>query len=209
MQKLAVILLCGWAASVLWLFSPRCVFACSCVAPGPPKVELAQSVGVFAGRVIDIEKPSGTVMSSADPVIVTLQVSTVWKGPAYKTLVMQTVRESDSCGFPFEPGQEYLVYARGTESNLAVSLCSRTRPLAEATEDIRQLGSGTIPQDQQPPSPVRADANTSAPRAVPTLTPLATTTSMPMSTTPVAILLSIVLLVGVPLVWGIGRRTRK
>ncbi len=79
MQKLAVILLCGWAASVLWLFSPRCVFACSCVAPGPPKVELAQSVGVFAGRVIDIEKPSGTVMSSADPVIVTLQVSTVWK----------------------------------------------------------------------------------------------------------------------------------
>jgi hypothetical protein len=153
MEKLAAVLLCGVITSVLWLASPGCAFACSCLPPGPPKVELAQSVAVFAGRVISIEKPSDTLMSSANPISVTLQVSTIWKGPAHQTVVVQTGPDSAGCGFSFEVGQEYLVYARGTETNLMVSLCSRTQRLTDATEDIRQLGQGMAPQPQQPLSP--------------------------------------------------------
>jgi hypothetical protein len=209
MYKLAVALLCDLAACALWLSTPGCVFACSCAPPGPPKVELSQSVSVFAGRVTHIEKPSGTIISSADPISITFQVSTVWKGPAYKTLVVQSARDSASCGFPFEPGQEYIVYARGSETHLLVSLCSRTQPLADAGEDIGQLGQGITPQGEQQLSPLPADATTSAPGAVATPTPVGATTSLSASTTPVAILLGILLLVGVPVVWGIGRLTRQ
>ena len=206
MKKLAVSLLCGFAA-LLWLATPRCVFACSCVAPGPPDVEVAQSVAVFAGRVIQVEQPNGPLVSSADPVRVTLQVATVWKGPVEPTVVVQTVRESASCGFPFAMGQDYLVYARGTETSLEVSLCSRTRSLTDAATDMRQLGPGMpAPQDAQ--SPVPAPPTTDAPGAVRTQTPVAATNTAPASSTAVAILLGIVLLVGMPVVWRIGRRAR-
>lgn len=209
MYKLSVVLLCGLVTSMFWLTTPRCAFACSCAAPGPPKSELSLSEAVFAGHVIDIEKPSGTLMSSVDPISVTLQVSTVWKGPAYKTMVVQTVRESASCGFPFEIGQDYLIYARGTEAKRMVSLCSRTQLLTDAAEDIRQFGQGMIPQREQPLSPVPSDTTTSDPPRVPTHTPVAATDTMPATTLPVAMLLSIVVLVGVPIIWGIGRLQRK
>ena len=121
-------------------------YACSCIALGPPEEELARSTAVFTGTVLEVytrNKP-GFSISSADPVDVTFQVETVWKGPAAKTLVASTARYGASCGYEFEAGNRYLVYANGAESGLTVSLCSRTRPISQATQDLDQLGQGKV-----------------------------------------------------------------
>ena len=120
-------------------------FACSCVAPWPPTEALAGATAVFVGKVSNLDVSTGLLTSTADPVEVTFQVSKVWKGPVHSTLLATTARSGASCGYGFERGQEYLVYARGTETELEVSLCSRTQPLSAADEDLAVLGQGNIP----------------------------------------------------------------
>jgi hypothetical protein len=36
-----------------------------------------------------------------------------WKGPAHKTTAVFSGENSAMCGYPFEPNQEYLVFATG------------------------------------------------------------------------------------------------
>ena len=48
-----------------------------------------------------------------------------------------------SCGFPFVEGEEYLVYSSNA---VTVSLCSRTRSMSEADEDLASLGEGRSPR---------------------------------------------------------------
>lgn len=129
----------------LFVFNIAFVFACSCIQPTSPKEALKQSTAVFVGEVIDIDVSSGIVISSADLVKVIFEVSKIWKGPDYKTLILTTARDGVSCGYSFEQGKEYIVYARGKGKKLNVSLCSRTKLLANAQEDIEELGEGGAP----------------------------------------------------------------
>ena len=141
-----LILLFAIAASLLsWSIMAHRVFACSCVAPGQPAVELENATVVFAGRVLALETPGGPIVSSADPVKVKFQVQEVWKGPVQSQLVVSTSRSGATCGYEFVQGQVYLVYSGGTPSELTVSLCSRTRPFATADEDFTALGNGSPP----------------------------------------------------------------
>lgn len=120
----------------LWAgIRPATAWACSCIPPGPPSAELDGATAVFSGEVIQIE-------GSADPVRVTLQVDTVWKGLQHTTLTVTTARDSASCGYGFKEGESYLVYATGVEDGLQVSLCSRTQHLSSAQEDLTALGEG-------------------------------------------------------------------
>jgi hypothetical protein len=120
--------------------------ACSCVAPGPPDEELTNSTAVFTGKVVGLSKPIDFgPISSADPIKITFQVYEAWKGSVSLTTTITTSRSSASCGYTFEKGGEYIVYAYGSENNLAVSLCSRTRPLDAAADDLEVLGVGTAP----------------------------------------------------------------
>ncbi len=138
-------------ALLAWALATGRGHACSCGMPGLPVVERDAAVAVFSGRVLRVDVRGGEVTSSADPVWVGFQTYSVWKGPALSTLVVSTARETASCGYPFEVGQEYLVYARGTWDALEVSLCSRTRTLSTAGEDLAALGPGTVlwPLDHQ------------------------------------------------------------
>jgi hypothetical protein len=113
------------------------------VLPGTPAEESTKSTAVFAGKVIGLNMPIGLVIRSTDLVRVTFQVYTVWKGPVHDTLVVTTARGGASCGYPFSRDSEYLVYARGTESFLETGICSRTRLLSAAGEDLVALGRGT------------------------------------------------------------------
>jgi hypothetical protein len=115
---------------------------CTCLPPGSPSEELERSTAVFSGRVVGIEVPSGRTMSSADPVEVTFKVYAVWKGPKSDTVTVTTARSSVSCGYEFETGRAYVVYARGEADDLQVSLCSRTKPLTRAGDDLAALGRG-------------------------------------------------------------------
>ena len=121
-------------------------YACSCAIPGPPAEELTRSIAVFTGKVIRISKPPNIgSLSSADPVKVTFQVYEVWKGAVSETTTIITSRSGASCGYAFEKGGEYIVYAHGSEDSFSVSLCSRTKSLDRAEEDLEVLGVGAGP----------------------------------------------------------------
>ncbi len=76
-------------------------------------------------------------------------------GKAQPTITVVTARWEPSCGYEFQQGQEYLVYARTVDATLVpkqpanivlqTGLCSRTQPLAEATQDLAALGDGQTP----------------------------------------------------------------
>lgn len=144
---------------------PRTVFACSCIQPDTPTAELNRSDAVFAGKVLAIDAPSGLPSfttsfpfinfqySSADPVSVTFDVSDVWKGPAYRRINVTTLRDSASCGYPFQAGETYLVYATNRGAELTAGLCSRTSGIGQAQADMVELGQGTAPTLDSPQQP--------------------------------------------------------
>ena len=72
----------------------------------------------------------------------------MWKGAVTETFVMMTSSlGAGDCGFPFEAGHEYLIYAYEREGYdlLAAWLCTRTQPLEYAEEDLAFLGKGRLP----------------------------------------------------------------
>lgn len=131
----------------LWfLAAPTPIHACSCVMPGIPQDELAKSTAVFVGKVISVtEKRPLLVISSADPTTVEFAVSKVWKGPVGPTSSFSTARIGAGYGFTFVEGKEYIVYSRDGDT---VSLCSRTKLIAKAQEDLDALGEGNPPNGE-------------------------------------------------------------
>jgi len=110
---------------------------------------LSNSEAVFSGEVVDFEKsPPPTTMiegtmwtimgGGGGTATATLRVSEVWKGPKQQTVEVSTGADSGmGCGYPFEEGQEYLVYAG---KGMSVDLCSETKPLSKAGADLALLG---------------------------------------------------------------------
>ena len=136
---------------------PDCASACSCATlPSTPQETLSDSKAVFTGEVVEFDKPppettmiEGTMMTvlggGGPEATVTLRVSEVWKGPRQQTTEITTEADSSvGCGYPFEEGREYLVYA--AKGNPSVSLCSETKPLSEANADLQALGDGDAPE---------------------------------------------------------------
>jgi hypothetical protein len=131
------------ALAIACVVNPACVFACSCLPPGPPADALASATSVFSGRVAAL---SGAVdAGGSDPVQVTFAISKVWKGTDQPTIEVLTPASSASCGFEFVQGEEYLVYASESEGQLQTNLCSRTALLAMADDDLAVLGAGSTP----------------------------------------------------------------
>ena len=136
--------------SVFTSFSFNEAHACSCMAPESPEKELERFQAVFSGTVTDIEKtnPSEPVFSDTDPVLVTFDVKRIWKGLEDKNsnVTVTTSASSASCGFYFQENVEYVVYAyqHEADSQLQVSLCSRTNTVENAEEDLIELGEGIL-----------------------------------------------------------------
>lgn len=141
------ILLLTVTLALVLLFNITTAYACSCAPPGTPQESLQDSTAVFSGQVIRIDTPAavGGIISTADPLKVTFQVIEIWKGPLGNPLIVQTARDSVSCGYNFLIGQEYLVYAYGSESDLQTNICTRTTPLTNAAGDLQAIGSGSVP----------------------------------------------------------------
>ncbi len=119
--------------------------ACSCaLAPGSPAEEFAKADAVFAGVATSVKARRKLLIlpSSADPVIVEFEVSHVWKGPQEETLTVNTVRRESSCGYEFQKGEQYIVYARNGETGL----CNRTMPTWRAFADFEELDAPWEPE---------------------------------------------------------------
>jgi hypothetical protein len=110
---------------------------------------------VFAGEVTKIEADVGSfgrwlrrvlwrVTGSREDLgiydmTVTLKVTGIWKGNLPETVTVRTPDASVCCicGFPFEVGKSYLVYAAGND--LETSGCSGTKLYSEAEGEIATL----------------------------------------------------------------------
>lgn len=111
--------------------------ACSCMKLTPEE-GLSSSHAVFSGEVTNIDKNEATRFGGLE---VTLRVRKVWKGALGEEVQVHTAGSSAACGYPFEVGKTYLVYALHDEADpMRVSLCSRTALLEDAGEDLTFLG---------------------------------------------------------------------
>ena len=121
---------------VVWLcvVAPFAGWACSCLPPPPADQAFTQAAAVFVGTVQQVKRAEQLNVK-----FVTLQVEQAWKGAVTKRVTVQTCIDGACCGYGFQEKESYLVYAHGAGKSLSVSLCSRTRPLAQADDDIAAL----------------------------------------------------------------------
>ena len=96
-----------------------------------------QSQAVFVGKVLQV-KPEGFGVS------VRFRVENVWKGKLFREVTIFTGQGGGDCGYRFEVGESYLVYASGSNEILNTNICQRTAPQSEGG-DMKLLGKGKTP----------------------------------------------------------------
>lgn len=114
------------------------LLACTCATERDPLVALGYADAVFNGTVSGKHDPRTdfTVVSTGDPIDFRLRVTTIWKGPLADSVTIRTKRCDASCGFPFEIGESYLIYANQDSAGLHTHLCTRTQSLERAGRDL-------------------------------------------------------------------------
>lgn len=116
-------------------------YACSCLAPDPNK-SLQEQVGeayknssaVFSAKVLSVSETS-----QGENKKVKLRLTKTWKGKLSKSITITTAMDSAMCGYNFEAGKTYLIYAYGKNSkSLSTNICSRTSEIT-VTKDVAAL----------------------------------------------------------------------
>jgi hypothetical protein len=118
--------------------------ACTC-AQRSLEQQIAGAAAIFEARVAAIEPIDPAV--GGGPLRVRLEVVQTWRGANSERVEVRTQSSDAACGYAFEIGRSYLVYADEAEGTLHVGLCSATKPMEEADGDRELLGSGSIPVD--------------------------------------------------------------
>ena len=120
--------------------------ACSCDLPPMNKtekqlveLERKKSKAVFVGEVVEIIVPKTASGAAAWVAEVRFKVQRKWKGAEAEEISVFTANVCCACGFKFEVGESYLVYAYGSDS-LSTNTCTRTSRLSEAEKDLKVLG---------------------------------------------------------------------
>jgi hypothetical protein len=119
---------------------PSATEACSCYSSGPACQAAWSADAIFSGTVRSIEvseqfNGNRQVLETVIRFDVEQRFLNVPPGP------IEIVTDGlSTCSYRFTRGEKYVVYARRLEDGrLTTSICSRTRPLAEAAEDVKYL----------------------------------------------------------------------
>ena len=108
-------------------------------------LSLSGQAVVFVGTVTDVRAVNAHCIS-ADwecPERVTLLVKTSFKDANQQYIVLANKGGSPEMGYEFTVGRTYLVYAYREPREVRTSICSRTRPIESAAQDIRVLNALT------------------------------------------------------------------
>lgn len=153
MRRVSTVFTLLWATSLFLMLTalgmarPSTALACSCSGPTTPEEAIRGATAVFAGRVTQITEESQPDEGPATlGRLFVMEVLTSWKGHVGSTI---TIGAGDlNCGIGFSLNERWLVYASsGANGVLRAWLCSGTRPLMSAREDIAWLGRGDPPLD--------------------------------------------------------------
>ena len=139
--------------SLPFLLPSQRAYACLCGQPASPEVALEKATAVFSGKVtksdsdIGLEEIASLISSNTfSPARITFEINNIWKGEPYQTAIINTGMGGGDCGLDrLTVGSEWLVYAYGEQDFLHSNIYMRTRPLADASEDLAILGTGNVP----------------------------------------------------------------
>jgi hypothetical protein len=121
--------------------------------PDPP--ELGLDAG-YQERLAALEARVAELNARMGDREVHFDVLRSWKG-ADGSPVVHTPAQRTACGYPFEAGRSYLVFAtRGEDGSLHVSACGQTRPSDEAGDDRALLDAYVATSRTPPVTPPRA-----------------------------------------------------
>jgi len=125
------------------LFPVSAAYACTCDVPGSPTEELLAADLVFAGEVVRIDSTTAGLFAE---LAVYLRVLRVWKGADSLKVNLRTAASSAACGYPFQIGAQYLVYAYQSQADgsFGTGLCTRNSLLSAAEKDLTELGAGRV-----------------------------------------------------------------
>lgn len=125
---------------LLTFFAPASAWACSCSGPMPR----CEAAAVFAGTVTEIIEETNPTRASfwriRRQVVhfkITEQLLDLTSGK--EEIEIETGMGGGDCGYRFEKDLSYVVYAsrmRDGKGKLVTTICSRTKPLAQAKEDL-------------------------------------------------------------------------
>jgi hypothetical protein len=137
--------------SFMTIFHSSSVYACSCAQPQTVNDQFSRSEAVFAGKVLEVKEQKNVNGSMTRAAL--FDVSRIWKGGTESQIIIHTGSGGGDCGFNFEKGKEYLVYAGtstmyGGKELLVTIMCDRTVALDQAKADLAVLGAGKIPTEQ-------------------------------------------------------------
>ncbi len=115
------------------LLGADAALACSCGPLPEPRQARDQADAVFTGTVLGITQEGNRRL-------VRLRVEESWKGARCEEVTITTGLGDSDCGYAFQEGQSYLIYADKQRGKLSTNICTRTKPTAEAGEDLAALG---------------------------------------------------------------------
>ncbi len=122
-------------------FSVPFAFSCTCAPKPSVGKALSQSDAVFVGRVIawhnaSIEFAPGHRSGGYTFVF---EVERLFKGALSSEVAVLTGHGRGDCGYPFNVGEEYLIYAY-RDNGLVTNICTRTTNINTADADLAELG---------------------------------------------------------------------
>lgn len=129
----------------VWLMSAASALACSCMGNPPPCQAYGNTAAVFVGTPIELKpttvkhNESGRVYEYPQRVFV-FRVEEGFRGVEATEVQVTTGMGGGDCGYNFQIGERYIVYAgRDANNTIITSICTRTRPLIEAGEDLEYI----------------------------------------------------------------------
>jgi hypothetical protein len=135
--------------AVFALLGARAGFGCSCAGPNPVCSAYWNTDTLLLGHVVQIEhvydQPpeekdvNGKKMTIIGPgqYLIHFDVAKVYRGAnTRQVVVIRTADQGSACGYAFEQGHDYLVYAyAGSNGDLGTNHCTRTHEVVSRQDD--------------------------------------------------------------------------
>lgn len=121
------------------LYASTPAHACSC-EPVTTAEATERAVAVFKGKVLEVKEE---MLNDEGYLAALIDVSETWKGIDETQVIVYT--GWSSCQFHFKEGREYVFFPYHSNGKLMVDNCGKSAEVNQATEELAELGDGSVP----------------------------------------------------------------